>query len=183
MDIEESLKNILKNIPNKPGCYQFYDDKEVIIYVGKAKNLKSRVSSYFINKHQGLKTSVLVSKIRDIKYIVVNNESETLLLENNLIKKYKPKYNVLLKDDKSYPSIVIKNEYFPRIFQTRRLIKDGSKYFGPYTNIRAMKAVLDSIRKLYKIRICSLDLSPEKINLGKYKVCLQYHIKNVRLLV
>ena len=175
--MEEALKNILKNIPNKPGCYQFYDDKEIIIYVGKAKNLKNRVSSYFINKNQGTKTSVLVSKIKDIKYIVVNNESETLLLENNLIKKYKPKYNILLKDDKSYPSIVIKNEYFPRLFQTRRLIKDGSKYFGPYTNIRAMKAVLDSIRKLYKIRICSFDLSPEKINLGKYKVCLQYHIK------
>lgn len=177
MELTETLKNILKNLPNKPGCYQFFDDNETIIYVGKAKNLKNRVSSYFINKHQGTKTSVLVSKIRDIKYIVVNNESETLLLENNLIKKYKPRYNVLLKDDKSYPSIVIKNEYFPRIFQTRRLIKDGSKYFGPYTNIRAMKAVLDWIKKIYKIRICNLELTPEKISMGKYKVCLQYHIK------
>lgn len=172
-----ALENIIQNLPNKPGCYQFLDNSETIIYVGKAKNLKSRVSSYFMKNQTSAKTRILVSKIADIKYIVVNNESETLLLENNLIKQYQPRYNVLLKDDKTFPSIAIKNELFPRVFQTRRIVKDGTKYFGPYANVGSMKVVLETIHKLYKLRTCSLDLTPEKINEGKYKVCLQYHIK------
>ena len=172
-----ALENIIRNLPNKPGCYQFLDISETIIYVGKAKNLKSRVSSYFMKNQTSAKTRILVSKIADIKYIVVNNESETLLLENNLIKQYQPRYNVLLKDDKTFPSIAIKNELFPRVFQTRRIVKDGTKYFGPYANVGSMKVVLETIHKLYKLRTCSLDLTPEKINEGKYKVCLQYHIK------
>lgn len=172
-----ALENIIRNLPNKPGCYQFLDNSETIIYVGKAKNLKSRVSSYFIKNQTSAKTRILVSKIADIKYIVVNNESETLLLENNLIKQYQPRYNVLLKDDKTFPSIAIKNELFPRVFQTRRIVKDGTKYFGPYANVGSMKVVLETIHKLYKLRTCALDLTPEKINEGKYKVCLQYHIK------
>lgn len=172
-----ALENIIRNLPNKPGCYQFLDNSETIIYVGKAKNLKSRVSSYFMKNQTSAKTRILVSKIADIKYIVVNNESETLLLENNLIKQYQPRYNVLLKDDKTFPSIAIKNELFPRVFQTRRIVKDGTKYFGPYANVGSMKVVLETIHKLYKLRTCSLDLTPEKINEGKYKVCLQYHIK------
>lgn len=175
--MDNSLENIIKNLPNKPGCYQFLDKNEIIIYVGKAKNLKNRVSSYFNKNLPNNKTRVLVSKIVDIKYIVVNNESETLLLENNLIKQYQPRYNVLLKDDKTYPSIAIKNEYFPRVFSTRKILKDGTKYFGPYSNVGSMKVVLETIHKIYKLRICNLDLSPEKIAEGKYKVCLQYHIK------
>lgn len=175
--MDNSLENIIKNLPNKPGCYQFLDKNEIIIYVGKAKNLKNRVSSYFNKNLPNNKTRVLVSKIADIKYIVVNNESETLLLENNLIKQYQPRYNVLLKDDKTYPSIAIKNEYFPRVFSTRKILKDGTKYFGPYSNVGSMKVVLETIHKIYKLRICNLDLSPEKIAEGKYKVCLQYHIK------
>lgn len=178
MNREEYLQNIIKNIPNKPGCYQYYDSNKEIIYIGKAKDLKKRVSSYFNKNQQSFKTKVLVGKIADIKYIIVNNEAETLLLENNLIKQYQPRYNILLKDDKTYPSIVVKNEYFPRIFQTRNLLKDKSRYFGPYTNLGSMKTVLQMIQKLYKIRTCNLDLSPEKIKEGKYKVCLQYHIKN-----
>ncbi len=173
----EYLKNIISNIPEKPGCYQFFDDKEIIIYVGKAKNLKKRVGSYFSKNHDNPKTRVLVNKIRDIKYIIVDNEDETLLLENNLIKKYRPRYNIMLKDDKTYPSIVIRNEYFPRVEQTRRIQKDGSSYFGPYSNVKSMKALLDTIHKLYPIRTCYLNLSPEKIEDGKYKVCLEYHIK------
>lgn len=172
-----ALENIIKNLPNKPGCYQFLDKTETIIYVGKAKNLKNRVSSYFIKNHPSAKTRILVSKIADIKYIVVNNESETLLLENNLIKQYQPRYNVLLKDDKTFPSIAIKNELFPRVFQTRNIVKDGTKYFGPYANVGSMKVVLETIHKLYKLRTCTLDLTPEKIAEGKYKVCLQYHIQ------
>lgn len=176
--MNDYLKNILINLPSSPGCYQFYDDIGKIIYIGKAKNLKNRVSSYFNNKtHQNRKTNILVSKIRDIKYIVVDNEADSLILENNLIKKYKPKYNVLLKYDTQYPSIVIRNEYFPRVYQTRRIIKDGSKYFGPYTNVKAVKMVLDMITRTYKPRTCRLDLSPEKIAQKKYKVCLKYHIK------
>lgn len=172
----DALENIIKNLPDKPGCYQFLDNSETIIYVGKAKNLKNRVSSYFLKHHPNAKTRILVSKIADIKYIVVNNESETLLLENNLIKQYQPRYNVLLKDDKTYPSIAIKNELFPRVFQTRNIVKNGTKYFGPYSNVGSMKVILETIHKLYKLRTCSLDLSPEKIAEGKYKVCLQYHI-------
>lgn len=172
-----ALENIIRNLPNKPGCYQFLDNTETIIYVGKAKNLKNRVSSYFIKNHPSAKTRILVSKIADIKYIVVNNESETLLLENNLIKQYQPRYNVLLKDDKTFPSIAIKNELFPRVFQTRNLVKDGTKYFGPYANVGSMKVVLETIHKLYKLRTCSLDLTPERVVEGRYKVCLQYHIE------
>lgn len=172
-----SLENIIRNLPNKPGCYQFLDKNETIIYVGKAKNLKNRVSSYFNKNITNAKTRVLVSKIVDIKYIVVNNESETLLLENNLIKEYQPRYNVLLKDDKTYPSIAVKNEYFPRVFSTRKIVKDGTKYFGPYANVHAMKIVLETIHKLFKLRTCNLPLTPEKIAESKYKVCLQYHIK------
>ena len=170
----------LKTLPNAPGVYQYYDKNEVIIYVGKAKNLKKRVSSYFTKKHDNGKTRVLVKKIKSIKHIVVNTESDALLLENNLIKKYKPRYNVLLKDDKSYPWICLKNERFPRIFPTRRMIKDGSEYFGPYTSMKTVGTLLDLIKGLYQIRTCNYDLAQEKINSGKYKVCLEYHLGNCK---
>lgn len=179
--INDYLKNIIRNIPEKPGCYQYYDDKGVIIYVGKAKNLKKRVSSYFTKNHEDSpKTRILVSKIKDIKYIIVESEEDTLLLENSLIKEFQPRYNVMLKDDKSYPSIVIRNEYFPRIEITRKILKDGSKYFGPYSNVLSVKTLLELIHKLYPIRTCSLNLTPEKIAEGKYKVCLEYHIKRCK---
>ncbi|WP_283685564.1 excinuclease ABC subunit UvrC [Dysgonomonas sp. Marseille-Q5470] len=179
--INDYLKNIIRNIPQKPGCYQYYDDKGVIIYVGKAKNLKKRVSSYFTKNHEDSpKTRILVSKIKDIKYIIVESEEDTLLLENSLIKEFQPRYNVMLKDDKSYPSIVIRNEYFPRIEITRKILKDGSKYFGPYSNVLSVKTLLELIHKLYPIRTCSLNLTPEKIAEGKYKVCLEYHIKRCK---
>lgn len=179
--INDYLKNIIRNIPQKPGCYQYYDDKGVIIYVGKAKNLKKRVSSYFTKSHEDSpKTRILVSKIKDIKYIIVESEEDTLLLENSLIKEFQPRYNVMLKDDKSYPSIVIRNEYFPRIEITRKILKDGSKYFGPYSNVLSVKTLLELIHKLYPIRTCSLNLTPEKIAEGKYKVCLEYHIKRCK---
>lgn len=179
--INDYLKNIIRNIPQKPGCYQYYDDKGVIIYVGKAKNLKKRVSSYFTKNHEDSpKTRILVSKIKDIKYIIVESEEDTLLLENSLIKEFQPRYNVMLKDDKSYPSIVIRNEYFPRIEITRKILKDGSKYFGPYSNVLSVKTLLELIHKLYPIRTCSLNLTPEKITEGKYKVCLEYHIKRCK---
>lgn len=176
--MNEILKNIIQNIPNKPGCYQYFDDKGTIIYVGKAKNLKKRVSSYFTKTHHDSpKTRILVSKIKDIKYIVVDTEEDTFLLENNLIKEYRPRYNVMLKDDKTYASIVIRNEFFPRIIQTRNIIKDGSQYFGPYANGGSIKALIETIHKLYPIRTCSLSLTPENIKNGKFKVCLEYHIK------
>lgn len=176
--MNDYLKNIIHNIPQKPGCYQYYDDRGVVIYVGKAKNLKKRVSSYFTKTHHDSpKTRILVSKIRDIKYIVVASEEDTFLLENNLIKEYQPRYNVMLKDDKTYASIVIKNEYFPRIFQTRNLVKDGSQYFGPYSNTFGIKVLLETIHNLYPIRTCNLNLTPENIQSGKFKVCLEYHIK------
>lgn len=178
--MNDYLKNIIQNIPNKPGCYQYFDDNGVVIYVGKAKNLKKRVSSYFNKKHDDPKTRILVSKIRDIKYIIVNTEEETLLLENNLIKELQPRYNIMLKDDKTYQSIVIRNEYFPRVETTRKIVKDGSSYFGPYTSGYAAKIILETIHKLYPIRTCSLNLSPEKITEGKYKVCLEYHIKRCK---
>lgn len=179
--INDYLKNIIRNIPQKPGCYQYYDDKGVIIYVGKAKNLKKRVSSYFTKNHEDSpKTRILVSKIKDIKYIIVESEEDTLLLENSLIKEFQPRYNVMLKDDKSYPSIAIRNEYFPRIEITRKILKDGSKYFGPYSNVLSVKTLLELIHKLYPIRTCSLNLTPEKIAEGKYKVCLEYHIKRCK---
>ena len=178
MFMNDYIRNIIQNIPEKPGCYQYYDDKGYIIYVGKAKNLKKRVSSYFTKTHQDSpKTRVLVSKIKDIKYIIVDTEADTLLLENNLIKKFQPRYNVMLKDDKSYPSIVIRNEYYPRVELTRTISRDGSLYFGPFTNVMSVKTLLEFIHKVYPIRTCSLSLTPEKIAEGKYKVCLEYHIK------
>ena len=170
----------LKTLPNEPGVYQYYDKEGSIIYVGKAKNLKKRVSSYFTKKHEYGKTKVLVKKIADIKHIVVDTETDALLLENNLIKKHKPRYNVLMKDDKSYPWICIKNERFSRVFQTRRLIKDGSEYFGPYTSVKTVYTLLDLIKGLYQLRTCNYDLSQEKINAGKYKVCLEYHLGNCK---
>ena len=175
---EEHIKNILSVIPESPGCYQYFDEKGTIIYVGKAKNLKRRVSSYFNKEHEPGKTRVLVSKIADIRYIVVNSEEDALLLENNLIKKYKPRYNVLLKDDKTYPSICVQNEYFPRIFKTRKIIRNGSSYYGPYSHVPSMNALLDLIKHLYPLRTCNLNLSPENIRAGKFNVCLEYHIKN-----
>lgn len=174
----EYLKGIVSNLPEKPGIYQYLNAEGTIIYVGKAKNLKRRVYSYFSKEHQVGKTRVLVSKIADIRYIVVNTEEDALLLENNLIKKYKPRYNVLLKDDKTYPSICVQNEYFPRVFKTRKIIRNGSSYYGPYSHFPSMNAVLELIKQLYPLRTCHLNLSPENINAGKYKVCLEYHIKN-----
>lgn len=174
----EYLKGIVANLPEGPGIYQYLNAEGVIIYVGKAKNLKRRVYSYFSKEHEPGKTRVLVSKIADIRYIVVNSEEDALLLENNLIKKYKPRYNVLLKDDKTYPSICVQNEYFPRIFKTRKIIRNGSSYYGPYSHIPSMNAVLDLIKHLYPLRTCNLNLSPENIRAGKFSVCLEYHIKN-----
>ena len=175
-----SLELQVKTLPNEPGVYQYFDKEDVIIYIGKAKNLKKRVASYFNKNHKNGKTSVIVKKIVRIKHIVVNTETDALLLENNLIKKYKPRYNVLLKDDKSYPWICIKNERFPRIFSTRRVIKDGSEYFGPYTSVRTVRVLLDLIKELYPIRTCAHDLSQKNIIEGKYKVCLEYHLKNCK---
>ena len=172
------LKIQVQTLPTLPGVYQYFDANETIIYIGKAKNLKKRVSSYFTKTHDNGKTKVLVKKISKIKHIVVKTETDALLLENNLIKKYRPRYNVLLKDDKSYPWICIKNERFPRVFQTRRLIKDGSEYFGPYTSVKTVYTLLDLVRGLYQLRTCKFDLSQEKIDSGKYKVCLEYHLGN-----
>ena len=176
----EYLKGIVSNLPEKPGVYQYLNTEGTIIYVGKAKNLKKRVYSYFSKEHEPGKTRVLVSKIADIRYIVVNTEEDALLLENNLIKKYKPRYNVLLKDDKTYPSICVQNEYFPRVFRTRKIIRNGSSYYGPYSHIPSMYALLDLIKHLYPLRTCTLNLSPENIRAGKFKVCLEYHIKKYK---
>lgn len=173
----EYLKGIVINLPEGPGIYQYLNAEGTIIYVGKAKNLKRRVYSYFSKEHESGKTRVLVSKITDIRYIVVNTEEDALLLENNLIKKYRPRYNVLLKDDKTYPSICVQNEYFPRVFKTRRIIRNGSSYYGPYSHAPSMNAVIDLIKHLYPLRTCNLNLSPENIRIGKFNVCLQYHIK------
>jgi len=170
----------IQTLPSSPGVYQYFDADETIIYVGKAKNLKKRVSSYFTKTHENGKTRILVKKIANIKHIVVATETDALLLENNLIKKHKPRYNVLLKDDKSYPWICIKNERFSRVFQTRRLIKDGSEYFGPYTSVKTVYTLLDLIKGLYQLRSCNFDLSQEKIDAGKYKVCLEYHLGNCK---
>lgn len=172
------LRGIVLNLPESPGIYQYLNDEGTIIYVGKAKNLKRRVSSYFNREHESGKTRVLVSKIADIRYIVVNTEEDALLLENNLIKKYKPRYNVLLKDDKTYPSICVQNEFFPRVFRTRKIIRNGSSYYGPYSHVPAMYALLDLIKHLYPLRTCHLNLTPENIRAGKFNVCLEYHIKN-----
>lgn len=178
LNANEYLRGIVLNLPEKPGIYQYLNSEGTIIYVGKAKNLKKRVYSYFNKNHEPGKTRVLVSKIVDIRYIVVNSEEDALLLENNLIKKYKPRYNVLLKDDKTYPSICVQNEYFPRVYKTRKIIRNGSSYYGPYSHLPSMYALLDLIKHLYPIRTCSLNLSPENIKIGKYNVCLEYHIKN-----
>lgn len=175
--MNNDIKTTLSVIPHQPGCYQFFDEGGTVIYIGKAKDLKKRVSSYFNKEHDSPKTRILVRKIAKIKYFVVNSEEDTFLLENNLIKQYQPRYNVLLKDDKTYPSIVVKKEFFPRVFQTRNIQRDGSRYFGPYTSIMSVRALLETIRKVYKVRTCRLNLTPENIAAGKFKVCLQYHIK------
>ncbi len=179
-EILEHIKTILAVIPEKPGCYQYFDEKGTIIYVGKAKNLKRRVSSYFNKQHDSNKTRVLVKQIRDIKYFVVETEEDALLLENNLIKQYHPRYNVLLKDDKTYPSIVVKNEYFPRVYQTRNIVRDGSRYYGPYPSVYTAKVMLQLIKDLYPIRTCKYPLTPESIREGRYEVCLEYHIKRCK---
>lgn len=175
-----SLTLQIQSLPDNPGVYQYYDKEDKILYVGKAKNLKKRVASYFNKLHDNAKTNVLVKKIVTIKHIVVSSEQDALLLENNLIKKLQPRYNVLLRDDKTYPWICIKKEPFPRIFPTRRMVKDGSEYFGPYTNFKIVNTILDLIKELYSLRTCNYDLSPTNINLGKYKVCLEYHIGNCK---
>ena len=177
---KEFIRLKLKVLPNKPGVYQYYDKSGTIIYVGKAKDLKKRVASYFNKKLDSGKTRVLVRQIEDIKYIVVDTELDALLLENNLIKKYQPKYNIQLKDDKTYPWICIKKEPFPRVFTTRRMIKDGSKYFGPYPSVKVVNTLLELIRDVYALRTCALDLSEKKIKEGKHKVCLEYHIGNCK---
>ena len=181
MEKSEHISSLVKALPDNPGVYQYYDVEGKIIYVGKAKNLKKRVSSYF-NKDQSEngKTQILVKKIVDIKFIIVDTELDALLLENNLIKKYQPRYNVLLKDDKTYPWICIKNERFPRVFTTRNIVKDGSLYFGPYASVKVMHTVLDLIKQLFKLRNCNLNLSEENIKAKKFKVCLEYHIGNCK---
>ena len=176
----EYLRGIVMNLPASPGIYQYLNEEGTIIYVGKAKNLKRRVYSYFSKDHHSTKTQILVKRIADIRYIVVNTEEDALLLENNLIKKYKPRYNVLLKDDKSYPSICVTNEYFPRIFSTRKIVRDGSVYYGPYSHIPSMQAILLLIKKLYPLRTCGYALTPENIGQGKFKPCLEYHIRNCK---
>ena len=172
------IKIQLKTIPNKPGVYQYFDKEGKLLYVGKAKNLKKRVSSYFTKQHDIGKTRVLVKKIVSIKHIVVETETDALLLENNLIKKYQPRYNIMLKDDKTYPWICIKKERFPRVFSTRKMIKDGSEYFGPYTNVKTVYTLLELINGLFPLRNCNYDLADKNIKSGKYKVCLEYHLDN-----
>lgn len=176
--ISTNLKNLVQSLPAKPGIYQYFNEADQIIYVGKAKNLKKRVGSYFSRQQQTGKLKVLVRQIADIKFIVTDSEVDALLLENNLIKKYQPRYNIQLKDDKTFPWICIKNEAFPRVFPTRNIIKDGSTYFGPYASVRMMKTLLDIIKKLYPLRNCKLNLSPQNIAVKKYKVCLEYHLGN-----
>lgn len=178
MQVSPSLAVQIQTLPDQPGVYQYYDKDDKILYVGKAKNLKKRVSSYFNRIHDNAKTNVLVKKIVTIKHIVVPTETDALLLENNLIKQLQPRYNVLLKDDKSYPWICIKKEPFPRVFTTRRMVKDGSEYFGPYTSIKTVHTLIDLIKELYPLRTCNLDLTTSNVRSGKYKVCLEYHIGN-----
>ena len=175
-----ALELQIQTLPDNPGVYQYYDKDGKILYVGKAKNLKKRVSSYFNKIHDNAKTNVLVKKIVTIKHIVVPTETDALLLENNLIKTLQPRYNVLLRDDKTYPWICIKNERFPRIFSTRKMIKDGSEYFGPYTNFKTVHTILDLVKELYPLRTCNYDLSKANIDSGKFKVCLEYHIGNCK---
>lgn len=178
MSLREALLEKVRLLPDKPGVYQYYNDKGVIIYVGKAKNLKKRVSSYFTKTFDNAKTHLLVKRIADIQYIVVDTELDALLLENNLIKKYQPKYNIQLKDDKTYPWICVKKEPFPRVFSTRNVYKDGSKYYGPYSSVKVMNTLLQLIRELYPLRNCNYDLAANKIKEKRYKVCLEYHIGN-----
>jgi len=177
---KKKFESVLSSIPQKPGVYQFVDSSGSVIYVGKAKNLKKRVTSYFSGSHQSGKTDVMLRKAYDIRHIVVENESDALLLENNLIKKYQPRYNILLKDDKTFPWICIKNEPFPRVFSTRKIIRDGSLYFGPYTSGVMLKTLLTLIRQLYKLRNCSFNLTKANIESGKFKVCLEHHIGNCK---
>ena len=168
----------IKSLPENPGIYQYLNSQGQIIYVGKAKNLKKRVSSYFTKNHDNTKTSILVKQIHDLRFVVVSSEFDALILENNLIKEYQPKYNIQLKDDKTFPWICIKNEPFPRIFSTRRIIKDGSQYFGPYPDAKVMYMLLKLIKELFPLRTCKLDLKPSKIQSNKFSVCLEYHIGN-----
>lgn len=178
--MNSNLELQLKTLPSEPGVYRYYDKNGQLLYVGKAKNLKKRVLSYFNKNQNGYRTRIMVSKIVKLETTVVNSEYDALLLENNLIKEHQPFYNVMLKDDKTYPWICIKNENFPRVFLTRTIIKDGSEYYGPYAKVRPAKILLETIKNLYKIRSCNLDLAPQKIEDGKYKVCLEYHIKNCK---
>ena len=181
MTHDSDIFALIHSLPEQPGVYQFYDKSGTILYIGKAKNLKKRVSSYFSrNKFESFKIKVLVDRIADLKYIVVDSESDALLLENNLIKKHLPRYNILLKDDKTFPWICIKNEPFPRVFSTRTIINDGSKYYGPYTSAYAVKILINLIRQLYQLRTCKLSLTEENIQAGKFKVCLEYHIGNCK---
>lgn len=175
---EEYLRGIVSNLPDSPGCYQYLNEEGTIIYVGKAKNLKRRVSSYFNKEQQTMKTRLLVSKICDIKYIVVKSETDALLLENNLIKRHKPRYNVLLKDDKTYPSICISNDYFPKLFKTRKIVRGAGRHFGPYSNTGALNALLELIKEMYPLRTCNLRITPETVREGKLSPCLEYQIKN-----
>ena len=175
---DESILDLVRNLPEKPGIYQFINEENQIIYIGKAKNLRRRVSSYFQKSPDSAKLAVMVRKIRSVNHLVVDTESDALLLENNLIKRHMPRYNVLLKDDKTFPWICIRNEPFPRVFTTRKLIRDGSQYFGPYTSGKIWKNLIDLIRGIYRIRTCSLNLEPDSIQSGKFKVCLEYHIGN-----
>ncbi|HEY9184996.1 MAG TPA: excinuclease ABC subunit UvrC [Salegentibacter sp.] len=170
----------LKTLPNSPGVYQYFDKNGKILYVGKAKNLKKRVTSYFTKRHDSHRIGVMVKKIHEIKHIVVASETDALLLENNLIKKHQPRFNVMLKDDKTYPWICIKNERFPRVFPTRKLIKDGSEYYGPFTSFKTVNTLLELIKGLYKLRTCNYDLAEDKIKAGKYKLCLEYHLGNCK---
>jgi excinuclease ABC subunit C len=178
MNYDERLKSIVNSLPLEPGIYQYLDKEGTIIYIGKAKSLKKRVSSYFTKTHDNRKTALLVRNIVDIRTIVVETEQDALILENNLIKKYKPRYNILLKDDKTYPWICIKNERFPRVFQTRRVERDGSLYFGPFTSVMMVRTLIELFRNTYKLRTCNFNLSEENVSRGKFKVCLQYHIGN-----
>ena len=178
MNILKQIKEQIKELPQNPGVYQFFDKIHKILYVGKAKNIKKRVSSYFTKKQEYAKTKLMISKIRDIKYFVVPTEMDALLLENNLIKKHQPKYNVMLKDDKTYPFICVKNEPFPRVYSTRRVVKDGSFYFGPYTSVRLVRTLIDFVHQLYPLRTCKFNLKSENIQRKKFKLCLEYHIGN-----
>ncbi|PMB34055.1 excinuclease ABC subunit C, partial [Fischerella thermalis CCMEE 5319] len=180
MELSEHLSNILKSLPEKPGVYQHLDKDGNILYIGKAKNLKKRVSSYFQKEHLSGRLTMLVRKVSDIQVIVTDTEFDALLLENNLIKKYQPRYNINLKDDKTYPWICITNEEFPRIFPTRKKLNDGSAYYGPYASVKVMRTVLELIRTLYPVRTCKMPMTERAVKAGKYKVCLEYHMGNCK---